>query len=142
MSKGLVFVSGATGFIGSHFVGDLLQGGYSVRAGIRSPEKSQLLQNLYPSSDDTLDFAVVPDITKPSAFKDALKGVDYVYHLASPMVGKAIEIDDYVQPAVDGVLSILNSAKEQGSIKKVVVMSSFVSVMPTDASDNYTVQSG
>ncbi|KAL6693902.1 hypothetical protein J3F84DRAFT_396173 [Trichoderma pleuroticola] len=133
MSESLVFITGATGYIGTHLVGDVLKAGHRVRVAVRSLEKSQLIKELYPSAADKIEYAVVPDMSQPSAYQDALKGVNYVFHLAGAMVDKGIELErDFVDPAVNGTLSILESAKEEPSIRKVAIVSSFLSLMPMD----------
>ncbi|KAL6814398.1 hypothetical protein J3E69DRAFT_370796 [Trichoderma sp. SZMC 28015] len=133
MSAGLVFITGATGYIGTHLVGDVLKAGHRVRVAVRSQEKSQLIKELYPSAADKIEYAVVPDMSQPAAYQDALKGVSYVFHLAGAMVDKGIELErDFVDPAVNGTLSILESAKKEPSIRKVAIVSSFLSLMPMD----------
>ncbi|KAL6799349.1 hypothetical protein GGI42DRAFT_361286 [Trichoderma sp. SZMC 28013] len=133
MSGSLVFITGATGYIGSHLVGDVLKAGHRVRVAVRSQEKSQLIKELYPSAADKIEYAVVPDMSQPSAYQDALKGVNYVFHLAGAMVDKGVELErDFVDPVVNGTLSILESAKKEPSIRKVAIVSSFLSLMPMD----------
>ncbi|OPB44796.1 hypothetical protein A0O28_0089340 [Trichoderma guizhouense] len=133
MSESLVFITGATGYIGTHLVGDVLKAGHRVRVAVRSQEKSQLIKELYPSAADKIEYAVVPDMSQPGAYQDALKGVSYVFHLAGAMVDKGVELErDFVDPAVNGTLSILESAKKEPSIRKVAIVSSFLSLMPMD----------
>ncbi|KAL6879279.1 hypothetical protein J3F83DRAFT_768519 [Trichoderma novae-zelandiae] len=63
-----------------------------------------------------LQFVVVPDISKPRAFDDALDKVDTVFHVASPMPGKGTDLHrDCLDPAVRGTLSIPESAKKAPS---------------------------
>lgn len=134
MSDSLVFITGASGYIGTHLIGDVLKAGHRVRAAVRSEEKGQAIKDLYPSSSDRIEFAVVPDMSQASAYQNALKGVSYVFHLAGAMVDKGADLEnDFVNPAVNGTLSILESAKKEASIQKVAIVSSFVSLMPLDA---------
>lgn len=133
MSGSLVFITGASGYIGSHLIGDVLKAGHRVRVAVRSLEKSQAIKELYPSAADKIEFAVVPDMSQSSAYQDALKGVNYVFHLAGAMVDKGTELErDFVDPAVKGSLSILESASKVDSIRKVAIVSSFLSLMPMD----------
>ncbi|EHK19437.1 uncharacterized protein TRIVIDRAFT_156331 [Trichoderma virens Gv29-8] len=133
MSESLVFITGATGYIGTHLIGDVLKAGHRVRVAVRSQEKFQSIKELYPSAADKIGFAVVPDMSQPSAYQDALKDVNYVFHLAGAMVDKGTELErDFVDPAVNGSLSILESAKREPSIRKVSIVSSFLSLMPMD----------
>jgi nucleoside-diphosphate-sugar epimerase len=134
MSESLVFITGATGYIGTHLIGDVLKAGHRVRAAVRSEEKGQAIKDLYPSFVDRIEFAVVSDMSQASAYDNALKGVSYVFHLAGAMVDKGSDLEkDFVNPAVNGTLSILESAKKEASIQKVAIVSSFVALMPLDA---------
>ena len=46
---------------------------------------------------DAIEFAQVSDITAEGAFDDAIKGVDYVVHVASPLPPSArSEVSDMV----------------------------------------------
>ncbi|KAL6879996.1 hypothetical protein HDV57DRAFT_521977 [Trichoderma longibrachiatum] len=133
MSENLVFITGASGYIGSHLVGDVLKAGHRVRVAVRSEEKSLLIKELYPSASDRIEYVVVPDMSQPSAYQDALKGVKYVFHLAGAMVGRGTNLQrDFLDPVVKGTLAILESSAKEDGIRKVVIVSSFLSLMPMD----------
>ncbi|TEA03248.1 putative uncharacterized oxidoreductase [Colletotrichum sidae] len=143
MPKDLVLLTGATGFVGFKTLVTALTAGYRVRCAVRSMsgiEKilaAKTIQKLQPS-DDELSWAVVPDITVAGAYDEAVKGVKYIIHCASPVpklrpdgrTGTDEEI--YITPAVSGVVGILKSAQAHASttVKRVVVTSSIVAVMP------------
>ena len=134
MAQELVLITGATGFIGSQTALSALKAGYRVRLSVRKPDQIEKLKKLFSEFVGSLDFAVVSDFTAPDAFKSAVEGVDYIFHLASPMVGQGSDFqNDYVAPAVKGTESILFSAKEQPSIKRVIVMSSILGLLPLGA---------
>ena len=81
-----------------------------------------------------LSFVIVKDITKDGAFDEAVKGVDYVIHLASPLAKPSDDPEaEIVGPAVQGTLSILRSAMKESKVKKVVITASVASVMPPEA---------
>ncbi|EGR44747.1 uncharacterized protein TRIREDRAFT_69688 [Trichoderma reesei QM6a] len=133
MSGHLVFITGASGFIGTYLIGDVLKAGHRVRVAVRSEEKAQLIKELYPSALDRIESVIVSDISQLLTFQGALKGVDYVFHLAGPMVDKGTDLTrDFVDPVVRGTLSILELSAQENSIRKVVIVSSFVSLMPLD----------
>ncbi|TFK38822.1 D-lactaldehyde dehydrogenase [Crucibulum laeve] len=119
-----VLVTGANGYIAAWVVQGLLQQGYSVRGTVRNEEKGKHLRELCKSFGERFEIVTVEDITKEGAFDDAVKGVDAVEHMASPIT----EIEDpeeYIKPAVNGTLSILTSILKHGSkIKRVVYTSS------------------
>ena len=81
-----VLVSGANGFIAVWVVKDLLDAGYTVRGTVRSEAKGSHLLKTFKSAVDAgkLELIVVPDITEPGAFNEAVKGVDAIEHTASP----------------------------------------------------------
>lgn len=81
-----VLVSGANGFIAVWVVKQLLARGYSVRGTVRSESKTEHLRKVFKTEVDTgkFELTVVPDITVPGAFDEAVKGVDAIEHTASP----------------------------------------------------------
>lgn len=95
-----------------------------------------------------LDFVVVPDITVPGAFDDVLQDVVYIQHVASPLPRPTDDPDtDIIRPAINGTLSILESAQKAEGVRRVVITSSLVAVIPDAALTNgdavtiYTAQS-
>ncbi|KAI0759550.1 D-lactaldehyde dehydrogenase [Trametes elegans] len=131
-----VLVTGANGYIGLWVVHELLRRGYTVHGVVRSPSKSQsLTESLvrqYPDAANRYKGVVVPDITVPGAFDEALKGVDAIIHTASPLPNESIaDPKEYIEPAVKGTLSILESALKS-NIKRVVITSSVVAVSSRD----------
>ncbi|KAE8354580.1 hypothetical protein BDV28DRAFT_146949 [Aspergillus coremiiformis] len=131
MSDALVFVTGSTGFIGSHVVAAILKAGYRVRLSIRRAEQEATLRQYFPEFNDKIETCIVSDITQRDSFHEALQGVDYVFHIASPMPGKGTDFqNDYIDPAVNGTESILYAALEFPQIKKVVIESSILALVP------------
>lgn len=82
-----VLVSGANGYIGIWVVRKLLDHGYSVRGTVRSNSKGTHLLNLFKdeAKNGKFELAIVPDITAPGAYDEAVKGVDAIEHTASPV---------------------------------------------------------
>lgn len=128
--KGLVLVTGATGYISGHMIRVLLEANYRVRGTVRKvadKSKYEYLLKLPGVSAETLEF-VEADLLKPDSWESACVGCDYVMHLASPFVIKAPKNEDeLIKPAVEGTLSVLNAALKAG-VKKVVVTSSIAAV--------------
>jgi nucleoside-diphosphate-sugar epimerase len=68
-----------------------LEAGYRVRSQVRSTSKSEPIKAA-PSIQkylDKVEFFIVSDIIKDGAFDEAVKGVDYIIHCASPLALEA-----------------------------------------------------
>jgi nucleoside-diphosphate-sugar epimerase len=134
MSRPLILITGATGFIGAHVVAQTLSAGYHVRLSVRKEAQISSLRRLFSSHEASLDFVIVTDFTRPDAFGQALKGVTYVFHLASPMPGTGDDFqNDYVKPAVEGTTALLEAAKKTSTIKRIIIVSSLLALIPPEA---------
>ncbi|TVY82854.1 putative uncharacterized oxidoreductase [Lachnellula suecica] len=129
MSSELIFVTGATGFIGAATALEALKAGYRLRISVRKEAQIKKLKSVFSEYLQRLDFVVVPDITSENAFAGKLEGVDYVLHLASPFPS-SINKEDVFPPAVNGTISILKAAASVPSIKRVVITSSILALKP------------
>ena len=117
-----VLVTGADGFIGSHLVEELVRQGADVRAFVlyNSFNSWGWLDRCDPSVKD--HFEVFPgDIRDPNGVRTAMKGCEYVFHLAALI---AIPFsyhspDTYVDTNVRGTLNVLQAAKDL-SIKRIL----------------------
>jgi nucleoside-diphosphate-sugar epimerase len=127
MSAPLIFITGATGFIGSATAVEALKAGYRLRIGVR--KRSEKLEEVLSSYFDQLEFITIPDLTDEAAFRGKLDGVDFVLHLASPLA-RGTDQDAIFTPAVEGTLALLKEAAKAPSIKKVVITSSIASLIP------------
>ncbi|KAJ5365476.1 NAD-dependent epimerase/dehydratase [Penicillium concentricum] len=127
MSNKLIFITGATGFIGSATAVEALKAGYRLRICLRKP--SEQLQTLLSEYGDQIEFVIVPDLTDETAFDDKLNGVDYVLHLASPLP-RGTDKAAYFPPAVKGTTAVLKAAAKVPTIKKVVITSSIAALIP------------
>lgn len=126
-----VLVTGGTGFVGSHCVLQLLQGGYRVRTTLRSMgrkgEVIDMLKTGGVTSFDRLTF-IETDLMKDDNWDEAVKGCTYVLHVASPIFSTLPKDDnEMIRPAVDGTLRVLKAARNAG-VKRVVVTSNFGAV--------------
>src|ERR1700761_1238971 len=133
MSGKYILLTGATGHVGFASLVNALSKGYRVRAAVR--RESAIPQIKSPKSIQSylsqLEFVIVPDITVDGAYDEAVKGVNAIVHIASPLGSDAG--DDFqaglVTPAVKGTLGILDSAVKSPSVKRIVITSSVVALI-------------
>lgn len=102
----------------------LLREGHKVKASVRSlenAEKNAPIKKL-ALRPEQLEL-VEADLLKADSWKEAMKGVDVVFHVASPFPLGDCEEDAVVKPALDGTLNVLRACAE-GNVRKVVLTSS------------------
>lgn len=128
----LVLVTGGSGYIAGWCIAELLRGGYDVRTTVRDLAKEQVVSEAVASTVDPagrLSFAVA-DLTADAGWDAALKGVDHVLHVASPL-GAADPHDpaSMIAPARDGTLRVLRAATAAG-VGRVVMTSAANAASP------------
>ncbi|KGQ07090.1 Putative uncharacterized oxidoreductase [Beauveria bassiana D1-5] len=133
MAKNTLLFTGATGMIGFRTLIHLLeQGSFNVRVAVRSQSSLDKLlsyKQIAPYASQ-LESTIVPDITVPGAYDEAVKGVTHIIHVASP-IPSAQTADfetDLVQPAIQGTVGILQSAHKVAGIKKIVITASIAAI--------------
>jgi dihydroflavonol-4-reductase len=137
-----VLVTGGSGFIGSNCIAQLLKAGYRVKASLRSMNRIADVKQLL-SVAGINDFAqlsfVQADLSDGATWNAATEGCRYVIHTASPTPNFiAKHEDEYIVPAVNGVLDLLQAAKANG-VERVVLTSAFGAICyGTDKHTPYT----
>jgi len=139
-----VLVTGANGYVASWLVKQLLEVGFTVHAAVRNPENKEKiahLKELANAAKGSIKFFAT-DLLSPDSYKEAMEGCGLVYHTASPFT---IDVKDpqkeLIEPAVNGTANVLNTAKENTSVKRVVVTSSCAAIY-TDAVDTINAPEG
>ncbi|TFK33136.1 D-lactaldehyde dehydrogenase [Crucibulum laeve] len=129
-----VLVTGANGYVAMWVVRRLLERGYAVRGSVRSQEKGAYLQDYFKTYGNKFEIVIVEDITKEGAFDEAVKDIDAIEHVASPMESASGDPDEYVKPAVRGTLALTKSVlHDRSSVKRIVYTSSTGAITrPTD----------
>ena len=131
MNNKKVLLTGISGYIGNHCAAELLKQGYRVRGSLRNLSKSeQVLQAIRTEVDpaDKVEFCQL-DLLKDAGWDEAMQGIDFVLHVASPFINKEPKDENlYIKPAVEGTLRALKAAKK-ANVKRVVVTSSMVSML-------------
>jgi nucleoside-diphosphate-sugar epimerase len=121
-----VTVTGATGFIGSHLVEELLDRGASVRILVRSrtPQPNGALGNL---SLDVLQKVELQfgSVLDPEALRRSMQGADCLFHLAAlvSIPYSYAHPREVLEVNAVGTVNALLAAREAGA-KRVIVMSS------------------
>ena len=116
-------VTGATGFIGSHLVPRLLEKGCKVRCLVR---EASALEKL-----DGLDVEFFPgNLSDPRSLGRAVRGVDYVFHLAG--LTKTRKSHEFYDVNARGTENLVEAAvRENPGLKKFVYVSSHAAAGPS-----------
>ncbi|WP_412060532.1 NAD-dependent epimerase/dehydratase family protein [Rubrivirga sp. IMCC45206] len=118
-SSRLAFVTGGTGFVGSHLVEELLARGYSVRALVRNDPK--WLAGLDVET-------VAGDLHDTEALAAGVDGADLVVHLAG--LTRARDQATLDRANVDGTRALLDAVRAGGGAPRVLVTSSLEAMGP------------
>ncbi|HKJ31180.1 MAG TPA: NAD(P)-dependent oxidoreductase [Balneolales bacterium] len=113
------FITGATGFIGSHLVDFLNEQNVEVRCLVRNQEKWLEGRDYIRVNGDLHDL---------DALKKGLEGVDVLFHLAAIVMAPDKKKFELVN--VEGTEIIVRLAQKM-SVKKIVVLSSLAAVGPS-----------
>jgi nucleoside-diphosphate-sugar epimerase len=125
-------VTGATGFLASELVSQLLSRGYTVQATVRSLASTTKLAHLteLPNAFNNLHLFEA-DLLAEGAFDGCVAGADVIFHTASPFV--TTNITDAQQqlydPALKGTQNVFASIARSGSKPRVVLTSSVAAVL-------------
>ena len=128
-----VAVTGASGYVGSYVIQELLNRGYRVHGLVRGcstdPGKAKHLLQLQ-RADTNLTLFDGGDLSVPGSFDKAFFGVDAVVHTAATVVlGKDQSI---ITASVDGTKNVLQSVDASPTIKRFVHTSSIAAIQSYD----------
>lgn len=143
-----VLVTGADGFIGSHLTELLLEEGYDVRAFVQYNSFGTWgwIDTFSKDRQAALDI-FSGDVRDPNAVRQAVKGVDAVFHLAALI---AIPFsyyapDAYVDTNIKGTLNVLQAARDLDTARVLITSTSEVygtaQYVPIDEKHPYQGQS-
>jgi nucleoside-diphosphate-sugar epimerase len=127
-------VTGATGFVGTELVKQLLERGWTVRATVRDASDAKRVEPLLRLAA-ALPGAVhlyEADLLREGSFHAACKGADFVFHCASPFViDVADPVRQLIEPAVTGTRNVMLACAAAGPpLQRVVVTSSVAGAPP------------
>lgn len=112
----LAFVTGATGFVGSHVARALAEQGAGVRLLVRANSNTKNIADL------KADLAT-GDLRDPSSLEKAIAGCEAVFHVAADYRLWVRDPDEMYRANVEGTRAILDAARKHG-VKRVVYTSS------------------
>ena len=112
----LAFVTGATGFVGSHVARVLAEQGAELRLLTRSSSDPRNITGLEGDR-------VVGDLRDPASFEKALNGCDAVFHVAADYRLWVRDPEQMYGANVEGTRALLEAARKQ-RVKRVVYTSS------------------
>ncbi|MBB4796198.1 nucleoside-diphosphate-sugar epimerase [Streptomyces nodosus] len=133
-----VLVTGGTGYVGGWCVAELLRRGYRVRTTVRSHGREQAVRDAVATqvdAQDRLEFAMA-DLTADQGWDAAVRGVNFVLHVASPMGGAGAEDPAaLIAAARDGALRVVSAAAETG-VRRVVMTSAANTASPSSYTED------
>ncbi|MGB8013255.1 MAG: hopanoid-associated sugar epimerase [Terriglobales bacterium] len=121
------FVTGATGFLGSHVARVLAEQGAELRLLVRPTSD---LRNIEGLNADR----VVGDLRDPASIEKALAGCDVVFHVAADYRLWVRDSAEMYRSNVEGTRSLLEAARKQG-VRRVVYTSSVATMGFTSATN-------
>jgi NADPH-dependent methylglyoxal reductase len=120
-----VFLTGATGNVGSVILEHLLQTtSYNVNIVLRNAAKQIPLfrKRFTPeTSIGRLAFTSIPDMTVPEAFDDAAASATAIIHCATPIGSDNDFFKDMIEPTWTIDHSILTAAKKSATVTRVII---------------------
>ena len=120
-----IFVTGATGFIGTKLVNALLAKGYSVHALSRAASNREGLMHERVR-------LVQGDLLDRESLRKGMEGCSQVFHLAAYAKNWSRDPSVFFRQNVDGMTNVLDAARDAG-IKRVVFTSTIVVFGPRPA---------
>ena len=112
----LAFVTGATGFVGSHVARALAAQGADLRLLVRSGSDLRNIQELQAER-------VMGDLRDAASLKKAVAGCDVVFHVAADYRLWVRDPDEMYRSNVEGTKAILEAARES-KVRRMVYTSS------------------
>ena len=110
------FVTGATGFLGSHVARALAEQGAELRLLVRPTSDLRNLEGLKADR-------VIGDLRDPASMEKVLSGCDALFHVAADYRLWVREPDAMYRSNVEGTRSLLDAARKQG-VRRIVYTSS------------------
>jgi nucleoside-diphosphate-sugar epimerase len=127
-----LLVTGASGYLASWIVAQLLELGHRVHATVRNLSDATKVQHLldfgarYPGQLEMFE----ADLTRIGSFDAAMAGCDVVIHTASPyFLDQPKDVQrELIEPALNGTLNVLSAVNRCATVTRVVLTSSIAAL--------------
>src|ERR1035437_303925 len=130
-ASGPVAVTGASGYIGSWTVRDLVEQGYHVRACVRDVSKPEKVAHLTAMDElglrGTVELAE-GDLGRPGSYDEAFRGCAAVFHVGAAIGFNREAPREVFDSCFTEVQHVIDSARKSGSLRRFVFTSSFAAV--------------
>ena len=110
------FITGATGFVGSHVARALAAEGAELRLLVRPTSRKDNITDLRAE-------VVMGDLREPESLKKAMSGCEYVFHVAADYRLWVRDPQEMYRANVDGTRAIITAAQQSG-VRRVIYTSS------------------
>jgi dihydroflavonol-4-reductase len=111
-----VFITGATGFVGSHVARALAVRGADLRLLVRSTSRTDNIADLHAE-------VATGDLRDPESLKKAMAGCEFVFHVAADYRLWVRDPEQMYRSNVEGTRAIIRAAQECG-VRRVIYTSS------------------
>ena len=111
-----VFLTGATGFVGSHVAHALAEQGADLRLLVRAGSRTDNIAELKAET-------ALGDLREPDSLKRAMSGCEFVFHVAADYRLWVRDPDQMYRSNVEGTRAIIRAAQESG-VRRVIYTSS------------------
>src|SRR5438034_8384079 len=116
----LAFVTGATGFVGSHVARALAANGAGLRLLVRANSNTKNIADIKAD-------LVTGDLREPASLEKAIAGCDTVFHVAADYRLWVRDPNEMYRSNVEGTRAILEAARKNG-VRRVVYTSSVATI--------------
>jgi nucleoside-diphosphate-sugar epimerase len=123
----VIYITGATGFIGERLARRLLERGEKIRCLVRSPQRAEKLQALGAE-------LMVGELTDEQAHRDGMRDAKLAYHLAAVYDLGIVDAAELTRTNVEGTRAFL-SAVRSTNIPRAVYTSTNVALGPCRGAD-------
>jgi len=119
------FITGATGFVGSHVARALAEQGAELRLLVRSSSRTDNVAELRAE-------VVMGDLCRPESLRQAMFGCEFVFHVAADYRLWVRDPEQMYRANVEGTRAIIQAAQESG-VRRVVYCSSVATMGFTES---------